>query len=88
MTDMKANELRDLSAAEIRQRIAEEDRDLTDLRFRRTVTGLENPIVLRQKRREIARMQTILNEKRRAEGEALTSEGEGGASTPPSPESE
>ncbi len=63
MTDMKANEIRDLNEAEIRQRIAEEERDITDLRFRRSVTGLENPIVLRQKRREIARMKTILREK-------------------------
>ncbi len=64
---MKANEIRDLSEAEIRQRIAEEQRDLTDLRFRRSVTGLENPIVLRHKRREIARLQTVLNQKKAAE---------------------
>lgn len=64
MQTMKANEIRDLNEAEIRQRIAEEQRDLTDLRFRRSVTGLENPIVLRHKRREIARLQTILNEKK------------------------
>ena len=69
MTDMKANELRDLSDAEIQQRIAEETRDLTDLRFRRTVTGLENPIVLRAKRREIARMKTILAERASASSE-------------------
>ncbi|WP_412060438.1 50S ribosomal protein L29 [Rubrivirga sp. IMCC45206] len=70
MTDMKANELRDLSEAEIQQRIAEESRDLTDLRFRRTVTGLENPIVLRHKRREIARMKTILAERASASDQA------------------
>ncbi len=63
MPTMKANEIRDLNEAEIRQRIAEEQRDLTDLRFRRAVTGLENPIVLRQKRREIARLKTVLAQK-------------------------
>lgn len=63
MTTMKANEIRDLNEAEIRQRIAEEQRDITDLRFRRSVTGLENPMVLRAKRREIARLKTILNQK-------------------------
>ena len=62
---MKANEIRELNEAEIRQRIAEETRDITDLRFRKAVTGLENPIVLRQKRREIARLRTVLNEKKR-----------------------
>ena len=66
MTTMKANEIHDLSEAEIEQRIAEEQRDLTDLRFRRSVAGLENPIVLRDKRRDIARMKTVLNQKRAA----------------------
>ena len=66
MTTMKANEIQDLSEAEIEQRIAEEQRDLTDLRFRRSVAGLENPIVLRDKRRDIARMKTVLNQKRAA----------------------
>ena len=63
---MKANEIRDMSEDEIEQRIAEETRDLTDLRFRRSVAGLENPIVLRDKRRDIARMKTVLNQKRAA----------------------
>ena len=66
MPTMKANEIHDLSEAEIEQRIAEEQRDLTDLRFRRSVAGLENPIVLRDKRRNIARMKTVLNQKRAA----------------------
>ena len=61
---MKATDIREMSAAEIEQRIAEETRDITDLKFRRTVTGLENPMVLRDKRRTIARMQTVLREKR------------------------
>ena len=64
---MKATDIREMSAAEIEQRIAEETRDITDLKFRRTVTGLENPIVLRDKRRSIARMKTVLREKRGTE---------------------
>ena len=60
---MKATDIREMSAAEIEQRIAEETRDITDLKFRRTVTGLENPIILRDKRRTIARMKTVLREK-------------------------
>ena len=59
-TDMKTSDIRALSESEIQQRIAEEQRDLTDLRFRRAVAGLENPIVLREKRRDIARMKTVL----------------------------
>lgn len=68
---MKASEIRDLNAAEIEQRIAEQQKDIEDLRFRRSVAGLENPIVLREKRREIARLKTILNEK---QGQGASSE--------------
>ena len=60
---MKATDIREMSTAEIEQRIAEETRDITDLKFRRTVTGLENPIILRDKRRSIALMKTVLREK-------------------------
>ncbi len=63
---MKASEIRDLNEAEIEQRIAEQQKDIEDLRFRRSVAGLENPIVLRQKRREVARLMTILAQKRAA----------------------
>ena len=60
---MKPKDIRDLSAQEIEQRIAEETADLSRLRFQKAVAALENPIILRQKRREIARMQTILRQK-------------------------
>lgn len=65
-TDMKASELRDRSEAEIEQIIAEVQKELTDLRFKRAVAGLENPIVLRDKRRDIARLKTVLSQKRAA----------------------
>jgi large subunit ribosomal protein L29 len=63
---MKPSDIRDMNEAEIEQRIAENQKDLTELRFRRVVAGLEDPLILREKRREIARLKTILNEKRRA----------------------
>ena len=61
---MKTTDIRNLKESEIQQRIAEEQRDLTDLRFRRAVAGLENPIIRREKRRDIARMKTVLAQKR------------------------
>ena len=61
---MKTSDIHALTESEIETRIAEEQRDLTDLRFRRAVAGLENPIVLREKRRDIARMKTVLAQKR------------------------
>jgi large subunit ribosomal protein L29 len=63
---MKTKEARELSVQEIEQRIAEETADLSRLTFQKAVAALENPIVLRHKRREIARLKTILKEKQGA----------------------
>lgn len=65
---MKAHELRDLSLTELEARLKDESRLLQDLKFNKAVTGqLENPSRLKLTRREIARIKTIINEKRSAE---------------------
>ena len=60
---MKPQEIRDLSAQEIEQRIEENEREISQLEFKKAVAGLENPLVLRTLRREIARLKTILKQK-------------------------
>lgn len=65
---IKADEIRDLNEKEIKQRIEDEEEQLQQLRFQHTVASLENPMVLRQKRRFIARLKTILKEKEQAGG--------------------
>lgn len=68
---MKAEDIRDFNTREITQRIKEEQEQLSQLRFQHAVAGqLENPLVLRQKRRLIARLKTILREKQDAEATA------------------
>jgi len=67
---MTPGEIRDLSEEEIETRIDEEKTQLEQLRFQHAVAQLENPTVLRKKRRIIARLKTILNEKRQAEAAA------------------
>lgn len=63
---MKASEIRDLSLVEIRQRIAEEEQDLQNKRFQHAVAGLEKPVSeIRDRRRHIARLKTILDEKQK-----------------------
>jgi len=65
---LKPNQIRDLNINEIKTRIEEEEREYEDLRFEHSIHGrLENPMLLRTKRRLIARLKTILNEKRQAE---------------------
>ncbi|MFB6232533.1 MAG: 50S ribosomal protein L29 [Salinibacter sp.] len=67
---MEADQIRDLSIAEIETRIDEEEDELEELRFQHAIRGrLENPMLLRTKRRLIARLKTIRNEKRRADEE-------------------
>jgi large subunit ribosomal protein L29 len=62
---MKAKEVRDLSIPEIETRIEEEQDQLERLRFRHSVHGrIENPMLLRTKRRFVARLKTILTEKK------------------------
>jgi large subunit ribosomal protein L29 len=63
---MKPSEIRDFEPAEIEQRIAEHQKEISDLRFKRAVAGLENPILLRDLRREVARLKTVLQEKQAA----------------------
>jgi large subunit ribosomal protein L29 len=60
---MKAKEIRDLSDQEIAQRIKDERDQLNHLQFQHAVAELPNPIVLRHKRRLIARLSGILGER-------------------------
>lgn len=60
---MKAKEVRELSAEELESRIAEEKEEIQQLQFQHAIARLQNPMVLRQKRRLVARLSTILKEK-------------------------
>lgn len=55
-----------MDAEAIRARIQEEQQELTNLRFQNTIARIENPMLLREKRRTIARLNTVLNEKQAA----------------------
>ena len=62
---MKPQELKELSADELRTKEKELSDQLFKLRFQHTLGQLENPMKLRNIRREIARIKTVLDEKRR-----------------------
>ena len=57
---MKASELRSLSSAEIEGRIDQLKDELFNLRFQLATGQLENPMRIRQVRKDIARAKTIL----------------------------
>ena len=61
---MKAEDVRELSDAELGHRLGELKLEQFRLRFRSAISELENPRLLRTIRREIARIKTILRERR------------------------
>jgi large subunit ribosomal protein L29 len=65
---MKMVELKDLSIAELQRRLTDEEENLANLRFQHATSQLESPVKLRTVRRDIARIKTMLQEKRRAAG--------------------
>ena len=62
---MKANELRELGAEELDQRIREKAKELADMRLKhKSGAAIEKPVRMRTMRREVARMKTVQNERR------------------------
>ncbi|RMG61109.1 MAG: 50S ribosomal protein L29 [Deltaproteobacteria bacterium] len=66
---MKAKELRDLTLEELRQKEKELEEEIFRLKIKRYTTQLDNKMIIRNKRRDLARIKTVINEKLRA-GEA------------------
>ena len=62
---MKVAEVRELGVEELERRVAETRRELFNLRFQHATGQLENTGQLRQVKRNIARLLTVLNKKQR-----------------------
>lgn len=60
---MKGNEIRKLTDEELHEKIVELKEELFNLRFQKATGQLENPMRLRQVRKNIARIKTILRER-------------------------
>ena len=60
---MKANEVRKMSSEELEKKLADLKKDLFFLRMQHATNQLDNPIVIAQVKRDIARVQTIIREK-------------------------
>jgi large subunit ribosomal protein L29 len=63
VAQVKASAIRDKTTDEIRQRLTELREELFNLRFRNSMRQLDSPLKIRQGRREIARLLTVLGEK-------------------------
>lgn len=60
---MKVNEVRDLTTDEIIKKLNETKQELFNLRFQQATGNLEKPSRLRELRKQVARMKTILRER-------------------------
>jgi large subunit ribosomal protein L29 len=66
---MKAIQFRELSEEELEQKRTDLRDDLFKLKIRHSIAKLENPMKMRELRKDIARLQTILGEHRSRKGE-------------------
>ena len=60
---MKINELRELSYEELKNKISECKAELFNLRFSQATGSLEQPSRIKELRKAVARMKTILRER-------------------------
>jgi large subunit ribosomal protein L29 len=60
---MEAKELRDLSAEDLAQKRVSLREEICHLKLKRATSRLENPMKLKESKRDLARVETILREK-------------------------
>lgn len=60
---MKAETLRELSTEELNKKVVELKEELFNLRFQMATGQLENPVQLKQVRKDIARAKTVIRER-------------------------
>ncbi len=62
VTLMKAKELRNLTNEELEQKLSELKEKLFNLRFQNATVQLDNPVRIREVRKDIARVKTVIRE--------------------------
>lgn len=66
---MKSTELREQSMDELERRLADFREQLFKLRFQKSTGQIEDPNRIRQAKRNIARVLTVINERRAAQAQ-------------------
>jgi large subunit ribosomal protein L29 len=59
---MKASEIRDMNLDEMHRKVSDLKEELLNLRFQHGIGQLENPQRMKQAKRDIARLKTIIKE--------------------------
>lgn len=63
---MKAKEIREMSLAELDGKLKELKSELLNLRFQLAINQLDNPHKIKETKRDIARVMTVIREKKNA----------------------
>ena len=79
MKGLSAKDLRGNDPAELRSTLRKLEEDLFKNRLKKTTNQLENTTLIRNARRDIARVNTVLTERLRTEGKPEGGSSEGGA---------
>lgn len=62
---MKTSEMRDMTIEELQGKAADVSEELCKLKIQHGIRPLENPAVLQNLRKQVARINTVINEKQR-----------------------
>jgi len=63
---MKASVIREMTTEEIRERLEDEKQNLLKMKMQHAVSPLENPLILRARRKDVARLNTELTKRSQA----------------------
>ena len=63
MNKMKINKIREMSSPELKTELSELKSELFKLRFSLATNGLDNPMKIKQVKRDIARINTVLRQR-------------------------
>jgi large subunit ribosomal protein L29 len=60
---MKQSEIKDLSAAELQEKLSQTKKTYSDLKMAHSISPIENPLQIRSVRRTVARLATELSKR-------------------------
>ena len=67
---MKINKIREMSSPELEKELGELKTELFKLKFSLATNGLDNPMKIKEVKKDIAKVNTVLTERKMAEAKA------------------
>ena len=67
---MKINKIREMSSPDLEKELGELKKELFKLRFSLATNGLDNPMKIKEVKKDIAKINTVLTERKIAEAKA------------------